>query len=42
MEIPYALMHHSGDLIRTVRDSNRQRLGPLKDEDRFFGLAVMF
>jgi hypothetical protein len=30
------------DLIRTARDSDRQRLGPLKDEDRFLGLAVMF
>jgi hypothetical protein len=30
-----------GDLIRTVRDSGRQCLGPLNDEDRFPGLAVM-
>ncbi|WP_189041404.1 hypothetical protein [Micromonospora sonchi] len=30
------------DLISTARDSDRQRLGPLTGEDRFFGLAVMF
>jgi hypothetical protein len=30
-----------GDLIETVRNSDRQRLGSLNDEDRFSGLAVM-
>lgn len=30
-----------GDLIRTVSDSDRARLGPLNDDDRFPGLAAM-
>jgi hypothetical protein len=30
------------DFIHTVRDSDRQRLSPLDDDQRFPGLAAMF